>query len=104
MYEEQVTVVARFTAKSGSEDTLKAELLALVEPTRDEAGCINYDLHQDSDRPGEFVFYENFVDMPALETHAAMPYLKRLLDEIVPALCETPPVITTWTMISEKAH
>lgn len=104
MYEDQVTVVARFTAKPGSEDALAAELLALVEPTRNEAGCINYDLHRDPDRPGEFVFYENFVDMAALEAHAAEPYLQRLLNEVVPELCATSPEITTWTMISEKAH
>ena len=102
MFEDQVSVTARFTAKSGKEDALKAELLALVPQTRAEPGCLNYDLHQDPASPGEFVFYENFVDGEALKAHAAMPYLKRLVDEVVPELCATPPEVRTWRMISEK--
>jgi quinol monooxygenase YgiN len=31
-----------------------AELLKLIDITRAEEGCINYDLHQDKENPGSF--------------------------------------------------
>ena len=41
-----LTVIAKFKAKSGSEEQLYEELRNLVAPTRAEEGCINYDLHR----------------------------------------------------------
>jgi len=45
MKQEQLTIVARITAKEGHRDLVKEELLKLIEVTRQEEGCINYDLH-----------------------------------------------------------
>ena len=42
----QLTVVAKFKAKSGSETLLHQELLQLIAPTLAETGCLNYDLHR----------------------------------------------------------
>ncbi|MDP3919262.1 MAG: putative quinol monooxygenase [Candidatus Omnitrophota bacterium] len=71
-----LTVVAEMTAKQGKEETLKEELLKLLEPTRMEEGCINYDMHQSHDKPGFFIFYENWISKAHLERHLATPHLK----------------------------
>jgi hypothetical protein len=42
----QVTNLAFFRARRGQSEALGAALAALVEPTRLEAGCLNYDLHR----------------------------------------------------------
>ena len=34
--------------------------LKLIDITRAEEGCINYDLHQDNENPAHFLFYENW--------------------------------------------
>ncbi|MBI1371313.1 MAG: antibiotic biosynthesis monooxygenase [Phycisphaera sp.] len=99
---DQVSVVARFTARPDRIDKLKAELLALVPLTRAEPGCINYDLHQSPANPAEFVFYENFADAEAFAFHGAQPYIARV-KEFAAELCVSPPIVTTWTMISDKA-
>ncbi len=42
----KVVLTAMIKAKPGEEDAVKEILLALVEPTRKEAGCLCYNLHQ----------------------------------------------------------
>lgn len=46
-----VTNIAFIRAKSGRGDDLGDRLMELVEPSRDEAGCINYDLHRSEADP-----------------------------------------------------
>lgn len=87
-----LTVIAKFVAKPGKEETLKNELIARIEPTRAEAGCIVYDLHQDIDNPAVLVFLESWKSKDDLETHLQMPYLQSLLG-MVEGLCAEPPEI-----------
>lgn len=75
MKDSIVTVVARLTARGGMEEELRNELLSLVEPTRSEAGCINYDLHQVIEDRAVFVFHENWQSMAHLEKHRESPHL-----------------------------
>ena len=69
------TVIAKLKAKSGSEERLYEELRNLVEPTRAEEGCINYDLHRSVEDPGLFMFYENWESRPLWERHMESPHL-----------------------------
>ena len=71
-----LTVVAEMKAKPGKEETLKTALLALIEPTRKEEGCVQYDLHVHTTDPGRFVFYENWSSEETLARHAASEHLK----------------------------
>jgi quinol monooxygenase YgiN len=64
-----VTVVAKLVVRKDAVETVKAELFKLIEPTRQEAGCIEYRLHQDNDDPKVFIFYENWQSMASLERH-----------------------------------
>ena len=97
---DQITVIARIKAKAGLEETVRNEVLALVEPTRSESGCINYDLHQSLDDPSVFVLYENWVSKEALDEHLAMPYLEAFKAKADQLLAE-PLDISLWKMISQ---
>jgi quinol monooxygenase YgiN len=79
MADEAITVLARLKAKTGMEEKVKSECLALVEPTRAEEGCINYDFHQGADEPAQFMFYENWTSKAALDEHIATPHLQRFI-------------------------
>ena len=72
-----LTVVAEMKAKPGKEEALRHALLALVEPTRKEAGCVQYDLHVHTTDPGRFVFYENWESEEHLARHSASEHLKQ---------------------------
>jgi quinol monooxygenase YgiN len=50
----KLTIVAKTITKADKIDLVKAELLKLIDTTRAEEGCINYDLHQDKENPGSF--------------------------------------------------
>lgn len=89
MNDEKISVIARFQAKRGSEHTLRSLLLKLVEPTRKEKGCINYDLHQSRQDAGLFFFYENWTDQASLDRHLESLHVKEMLKD-VPALIAAP--------------
>ncbi|MDD2899157.1 MAG: putative quinol monooxygenase [Desulfuromonadaceae bacterium] len=64
-----ITVIAKILAKEGSVEDVKGELLKLITPTREEKGCIEYILHQDSEDPALFIFYETWDSLDSLEKH-----------------------------------
>ena len=70
-----LTILAQITAVPGKEDLIRSELEKLVEPTRAEAGCLQYDLHQDNENPGFFVFYENWESRELWQAHMNAPHL-----------------------------
>ena len=72
----KLTVVAKILAKQDAIDTVRTELLKLVEPTRQEDGCIEYKLHQDNDTPAVFVFYETWESLACLEKHMNTDHFK----------------------------
>lgn len=71
---EKLTIIATLIARPGSEEVLGEALLALVDPSRAEAGCINYDLHRSRTDSGTWVVYENWKSDEALEIHGKTPH------------------------------
>ena len=70
-----LTVVAYMRAAEGRTDQLRAALEALIQPTSQEEGCVNYDLHQGVEDPRFFTFYENWHSGEHLDAHLAAPHL-----------------------------
>ncbi len=70
----ELRVVAVLTARSGSADVIRDVLLALVTATREEEGCISYELFA-SDAPDTFVTVETWRDAADLDSHLASPHL-----------------------------
>jgi len=64
-----ITLIARIKSKSGKENELREELLALVSPARAEKGCIEYILHTVEGDPSSFLFYETWKDQEAFDAH-----------------------------------
>ncbi|MGS0724663.1 putative quinol monooxygenase [Shewanella sp. 0m-11] len=65
----KLTIVANIKANEDKIELVKAELLKLIDVTRAEDGCINYDLHQDNESPAHFTFYENWVSRELWQAH-----------------------------------
>ncbi len=64
-----LTIVARIETKPDRVELVKKELLKLIEPTRAEEGCLQYDLHQDNDNPAIFLFFENWSTRELWQDH-----------------------------------
>jgi quinol monooxygenase YgiN len=93
----KLTVMALLRAKPGNEEAVKQGLLALLEPTRNEPGCINYDLHQSVGAPGLFMFYENWKSKTDLDGHLKTPHMQDFMRKGREILAG-PPEVTLWEM------
>jgi quinol monooxygenase YgiN len=71
-----LTIVANITANADKVELVKAELLKLIEITRAEEGCVQYDLHQDNEDPAHFLFYENWESRELWQAHMNAQHLQ----------------------------
>ena len=83
-----LTVIAYMHAAPGKRDELRSALEALIAPTSQEQGYVNYDLHQSEDDPDMFLFYENWESGADLDAHLAAPHLRQLVARIPELLDE----------------
>lgn len=65
----RLTIVASITAKPDSIELIRTELQKLVPLSRHEAGCINYDLHQNNQNPAHFLVFENWESRELWQAH-----------------------------------
>jgi len=80
----EVKIVATLTPLPEHTDTIRHAAQAMVAPTHQEAGCLQYSLHESRAIPdvrnlaneGEtsFVFIERWKSEDDLKKHVAMPY------------------------------
>lgn len=85
---ELLTIVATFRAKPGKEAALRELLTSIIAPTLDEAGCIDYALHQGVADPAVFVFYENWTSQAHLDAHLTAPHINEGLAGLRDLLAE----------------
>ncbi len=83
-----LTVIAYMRAAPGKREELGAALEALIEPTSQEQGHVNYDLHQGVEDPDAFFFYENWESGEHLDAHLAAPHLTEFAARIPELLDE----------------
>ncbi len=76
MSNTQLTIVAKILAKESHRDLVKKELVKLIAITREEEGCINYDLHQDNENHNLFLFYENWSSRELWQQHMSNTHLQ----------------------------
>ena len=69
----ELTVVAQVRAQPGTVAQLVAAQTVLVEATRQEEGCIRYDLHVSTDEPDLVLFIETWASEAAWQTHMQGP-------------------------------
>ncbi len=69
MNNEKITVVAHIEVKPEHHEAVKAELIKLIEPTRKEAGCLQYELYQDSANKDLYIFVEQWESHALLQQH-----------------------------------
>ncbi len=77
-----IQVVAKNFAKVEMVETVIEQYKELVELTRQEEGCIAYELHQDVKNPQILTMIEQWESMPALEAHLSSDHFKRIVPGI----------------------
>jgi quinol monooxygenase YgiN len=74
------TLIAFLKGRPEKRDELLTVLRGFVDPTRAEAGCVEYHLHISDTDANLFFFYENWRTRKDLDEHLEMPYLKSFFD------------------------
>jgi quinol monooxygenase YgiN len=90
MTDDRLVLIVEFRAAAGRTDDLRTALLALVAPTRAEAGCLQYDLHEDPSDPDVLAFYEIWADGDAHAAHDRTEHV-RAISAAIPGLTAEPP-------------
>ena len=75
-------IIARLFIKNESIESFKKRSDEIIQKTRKEKGCLFYSLFQDVSSPGEFLFYEEYVNQDAMDIHSKSEYLKNFRTSI----------------------
>ncbi|MFC4606194.1 putative quinol monooxygenase [Rhodococcus kronopolitis] len=87
-------VVATIAAKPGSEETVRSALSALAAASRDEDGCISYELFESAQAAGTFVTVEVWTGQEALQAHMSAPHFTAAAGEFGAHLAGAPQIHT----------
>lgn len=93
-----VHVVARYLAKPGKEDEVKAVLTALIAPSRREIGCYQYDLLRNPAEPRDFCFVERWENDRTVDRHSETAHVQSAIAQ-VEGLVEVPPDIRRYWIL-----
>ncbi len=77
---KSVTVLAGLKIKPEFCQEFLERAKEVVKQTRQESGCVRYDLVRDTFDDTIFYFIEEYVDDDAFQTHRAMPYMPPFRD------------------------
>lgn len=88
----ELDVVAVIQAQAGHEDTVRAALQELVTATRQESGCLSYDLKVAADQPSVFVTVEKWSSAEDLAAHMQSPHIAAALEAAGPHLAMPPAI------------
>ena len=92
-------VVARIIAKPDKVEEVRDALKGLVAPTRNEPGCIVYELLQNTGDPTDFTFVEEWESEAALASHAASDHIKATRVKLE-GIVEEGPDVRTYVLIA----
>jgi autoinducer 2-degrading protein len=83
-----LTVLASFRAKPGRRDEVLDALIAMIEPSLAEDGCLAYRPYADATDPDRVVLVERWVDRAALDFHFTTPHFKDVAAKLEELLAE----------------
>ena len=71
----ELNVVATIPVKPEHVEAMRGPLNDLAEATRQEEGCLAYDLYESAAAPGVFVTVERWTGQDALDAHMQTPHV-----------------------------
>ncbi len=92
-----IIMTVTFQARPGKEAELREALTQVLAPTRQEPGCLFYNLHVAADDPTKFLFHESWATQAHHAAHDTTPHIQHLRS-IVKELT-LPPVKAWWEAI-----
>ncbi|PSF34573.1 antibiotic biosynthesis monooxygenase [Aphanothece hegewaldii CCALA 016] len=88
-----IRVLAKVITFPDKLEETKALLMSLIEATRQENGCLRYELWQNQEKPTEFSFVEEWADQAALDAHFQTPHFLDALQKTEKLLMSSPEIV-----------
>lgn len=92
MSKHTIRVVAQIVASTDKIPEVHAILQGIVAPTRQEPGCLSYQLLQHRSNPAVFLFIEEWTDEQAIDAHFSTPHIMEALVKVTPLLAQAPDI------------
>lgn len=93
-----IRIIAEFSIRAGAlEDAIKVGT-ALVQETRKETGCIQYDLLQGKEDKNCLVIVENWASQETLDAHSASAHFAEYVPQLS-GFCDTPAKVTHFEQV-----
>lgn len=93
-----IRAIAIFALKKENIDEAIKLATELVDETRKEKGCEQYDLLQSAVDTKKLVIIEGWATQEALDTHSSSEHFSRLVPRLA-GLCTEPPAVTTYAQL-----
>ena len=93
-------IICEVRSKPLDRAKVKGLLLELVGPARVAAGCLYYDLYQQSGAPDVFYIVDGWASEEAVATHAEHSTVISVVERLLPLL-DVPLIVTTNNPISD---
>ena len=100
--DENIVLFARLKVKKDAVEQAKQAALAIIEDSRREKGCVNYDFHQAIDDETVFMWHETWKNKAAIDAHGASKHFNIFSGQIKDLVEETLQ-ITLTKLVGEKA-
>lgn len=92
MSKQTIKVVAHVIARTDKIPEVQTIPRGIVAPTRQETGCLSYQLFSNNSHPVEFLVIEEWTDENAIAAHFTTPHIQQALTEIAPLLAQAPDI------------
>lgn len=102
MSKDHYTVMIAGKAKFGMEDYIRRNLIDMMNASKQQRGCITYNIHESLDNPGEFMVYMVWENKEAFDRHnerrEMIEFREKLADEWFERLSPK----TYWRLLSNS--
>jgi quinol monooxygenase YgiN len=99
MANQEIKAVAHLEVLPDKIEDMKAILVAIIEPSRNEAGCLQYDVFAEIEAPHKFTCIERWKDQASLDTHLQSPHMQEAVKKL-DELLATPPDLRILKAVS----
>ena len=83
-----VVLAVTWIAKAGQEAEVTGIFSKLTEASRQEPGCVIFQVHRHKTEPRRFFIYEQYKDDAALEAHRATPHFLQYARKELPRVAD----------------
>lgn len=76
---KNIRLIATIVAKEDQENEVLSACQAMIKPSHQDEGCIQYELHKETAQPRTFIFFEIWESQHAVDKHNETAHMKAFM-------------------------